>query len=119
MVLILLLVSMISVGAIWRHRYLSDLYPVHILTVDQSKCFGLTFGKDDLARGRDVDALLQEFGLYEEGGCYFALREHVSPEFSPDGFHQVKGVLLKQNGDPGKIYFYSYKARYQPIVWEP
>ena len=106
-------------SACYLCHYKKGLKPVLQLALDDKECFILEYNRSGMAVGIDVINLLKKHGAHTEGTLYFALKGKVKPRFHPDRFHGVKGDIDAKNGDPNKIYFYSYRKKYNTIVFEP
>jgi len=60
-----------------------------------------------------------EHSLDRHSDTFFALKGRKATRFMTYLFHGVHGDIEFEPADPDTVYFYRYRARYHPIVFQP
>jgi len=107
----------IIVIAGWFCWHQFGLRPRLVLNLPLEKCDSLSFGRWGLDLGSEVDTLCKANGITR--GPLFVLKGKTAVRFLPNCFHGVHGKLSTQKADENTVYFYHYRPRYEPIVWNP
>ena len=135
-VFLLLSLSCISAFAVfvagWLVWHYQGLKPELLFELPVESCETLSFGDQvkypwswPMDRSLEVTRICREKGFHSElvfntsQGAFFALNGRKAKRFIPYGFHYVHGTIEFEAADANTIYFYRFRKRYHPIVFQP
>ena len=115
----------------WLVWYYQGLKPELLFELPVESCGTLHFGDQvqyprswPMDRSFEVGRICREKGFRSEVtlgkyDAFFAVKGKKAKRFVVERFHNVHGYIEFEPADTSTVYFYRYRKRYHPIIFQP